>query len=175
MATEIERKFLVRNIPEALKHAISCKYVYQAYISTDEERCVRVTHTKAEMQKAIVPSEHYYLCIKGKLDGISRPEFEYEISKEDAYGLFKLAQCSVRKHRYYIPFQGHMYELDIFDSEHSGLCIAEIELKSEDEVFQKPSWLGAEVTDDPSYYNLNIALLEKKSKRPYEDIKENYA
>ena len=74
-----------------------------------------------------------------------------------------MAQCSVRKHRYYIPFQGHMYELDIFDSEHSGLCIAEIELKSEDEVFQKkPSWLGAEVTDDHLITILNIALLGKK-------------
>lgn len=62
MATEIERKFLVRNIPEALKHAISCKYVYQAYISTDEERCVRVTHTKAEMQKAIVPHVLHIQC-----------------------------------------------------------------------------------------------------------------
>ena len=178
MATEIERKFLVTQVEKAISQAVGSKYVYQAYLSTDPDRTVRITHTKPAfngIRNLIEESEKYYLCIKGKLIGASRPEYEYKITKEDFEGLLLMSQCSLEKIRYYIPCGNHTYELDYFLGANSGLVIAEIELKSEDEQFIKPSWLGKDVTDDLNYYNLNIAMKNLQANHGYGNLKENYA
>jgi len=88
---------------------------------------------------------------------IGRDEWEFEIPFSDAKEMIKLCLpgCIV-KTRYHIPSGKHMFEVDVFHGRNDGLIIAEIELVSEDDAFEKPEWLGAEVTGDPAYYNSNL-------------------
>jgi CYTH domain-containing protein len=106
-----------------------------------------------------VAGEQACLTVKGLSKGISRAEFEYEIPVDDAEQLLKL--CSgplIQKHRYNILYRGNQWEVDEFSGENAGLVIAEIELQHEDQSFEKPSWLGKEVSNDPRYFNANLAL-----------------
>ncbi len=158
MAQEIERKFLVKS--EAFKRqATKATRIVQGYLSSVPERTVRVR----------IKGEKGYLTIKGigNESGASRFEWETEISKEDAEKLLKICEPGViDKTRYLVPVGNHTFEVDEFYGENEGLILAEVELQSEDEEFQKPDWLGEEVTGDVRYYN---AMLMKN---PYRNWKE---
>ena len=148
MAQEIERKFLVLSM--AFKNeAFQKTHIIQGYLSLVPERIVRVR----------IKGVSAFLTIKGvaNVGGLSRFEWEKEIDFKDAEELLKLCESGViDKIRYEIKAGQHIFEVDEFIGENSGLVIAEIELKDEDEAFDKPSWLGKEVTNDSKYYNTNL-------------------
>ncbi|MCW2118310.1 CYTH domain-containing protein [Flavobacterium sp. 7A] len=142
---EIERKFLVTS-EDFKKEAFSEKRIKQGYLSSIPERTVRV-RTKGNKG---------FLTIKGasSASGMSRFEWEKEITIEEAEKLLLLCEKGcIDKTRYEIKFKGKTYEVDEFYGENEGLIMAEIELLSETETFEKPLWLGQEVTTDPRYYN----------------------
>lgn len=152
---EIERKFLVKNSCfETL--ATAKKKIAQGYLNTAPERTVRIR----------IANEKAYLTIKGKGNesGMTRFEWEKEIAIEEASALLLLCEKGViEKTRFEIPVENHLYEVDVFYGENEGLVIAEIELSSEQEAFQKPDWLGTEVTNDERYYNAYL------SKNPFKN------
>ncbi|WP_430399594.1 CYTH domain-containing protein [Flavobacterium sp.] len=142
---EIERKFLVAS-NEYLKSFTKQNRVVQGYLSSDPKRTVRVR----------LKGENGYLTIKGESNesGLSRFEWEREISYTDAENLLNLCEKGViDKIRYEVIVGIHVYEVDVFTKDNEGLVIAEIELKDENESFEKPIWLGEEVTNDIRYYN----------------------
>jgi CYTH domain-containing protein len=145
MGIEIERKFLVAG--DAWRAAPAVAYA-QGYLNRDKQRTVRVR----------VVQRQAWLTIKGASAGAVRAEFEYEIPVADAEQL--LALCDgpiVRKLRRKLEHAGHVWEIDEFQGDNAGLVVAEIELPAEDAPFQRPAWLGAEVTHDPRYFNSNLA------------------
>lgn len=154
MAKEIERKFLVKeSIIETLKSA-SSSYCSQTYLSSDEEKVVRVR----------VLGNKGFITIKSKVVGISRHEFEYEIPLDDAKQMIDLFGFKViEKTRYLIPVNNHTWEVDVFEGQNKGLIIAEIELESEEEEFAIPNWVSEEVTGDVKYYNNNLQNLPYSS------------
>jgi CYTH domain-containing protein len=151
---EIERKFLV--LSEAFKkEAFQHTRIVQGFLNTDPERTVRVR----------IRGEKAYLTVKGISNeaGTIRTEWEKEIDVSEAEKLIKLCEESViEKERYEVQVGDHVFEVDEFFGKNSGLIIAEIELSSENERFEKPSWLGKEVTGDIKYYNSQL------SKKPFE-------
>jgi adenylate cyclase len=142
---EIERKFLV--ISDEFKSlAHKQNRIIQGYLSAIPERTVRVR----------VKGEKGYLTIKGASNqsGMSRFEWEKEIPVEEAKELLKLCEKgTIDKSRYEVKIGNHIFEIDEFYGKNKGLLLAEIELNSEAEYFEKPSWLGEEVTKDNRYYN----------------------
>jgi len=146
---EIERKFLVKgNFIGQAKESLD---IIQGYLSLDKARTVRVR----------IQNEKAFLTIKGKTNasGLSRFEWEKEIDTKEAKELLKLAiGSSIEKIRYRIPIGNHIFEVDVFSGENKGLILAEVELQSESEAFEKPKWLGKEVSGDPRYYNANLVL-----------------
>lgn len=154
MAKEIERKFLVRG--EYKSQACASFRIMQGYLSSVPERTVRIR----------LKNERGYLTIKGKSNasGISRYEWEREISAAEARELLTLCEPGIiDKTRYLVPVGRHMFEVDEFYGKNRGLVLAEIELREEDEIFEKPEWLGEEVTGNPLYYN---AVLREKEAMP---------
>lgn len=147
---EIERKFLVhREIWEQQIKPVP-KIIKQGYLSTTPECTVRV-RTK---------NDQGFITIKGKTVGISREEFEYEIPIDEATQLLEqFTTKSIFKKRYEIDYKGKTWELDEFEGRHAPLILAEIELNSEDEEFELPSWIAEEVSDDPAYFNSNLVQL----------------
>lgn len=146
MNIEIERKFLLKN-DSWKKNSVGIHYV-QGYLNNAEENTFRVR----------IAGERAFLTIKSKSEGISRKEFEYEIPPEDARELLKLSQTPViEKIRYKIEYAGKYWEVDEFLGENKGLYVAEIELGSEDESFEKPEWIGKEVSGEKRYYNSHLA------------------
>lgn len=146
MGKEIERKFLVKS--DEWKSLAKGKYYRQGYLSTVKERVVRVRTI----------DDKGYLTIKGVTTGISRSEFEYEIPADDA-NLMLDNLCEkpiIEKYRAKVPQGDLVWEIDEFHGENEGLVIAEIELQSEDQQFEKPSWIGEEVSGDPKYFNSNL-------------------
>lgn len=145
MGTEIERKFLVKQ--GAWRDASATRY-RQGYLSTDKERTVRVRTI----------SDKAYLTIKGITVGASRTEFEYEIPVMDAEEMLDnlCEKPLIEKNRYMVEVGALTWEVDEFFGENEGLIIAEIELQSEDQPFDKPDWVTEEVTADPRYYNANL-------------------
>ena len=149
MAKEIERKFLVsgefrQDSPESYR-------IMQGYICSDPDRTVRVR----------VRGDKGFLTIKGRgsEDGLSRYEWEKEIPVTAAVELMALCGSGViDKTRYLVPFGKHTYEVDVFHGANEGLVLAEIELSDEQEAYEKPSWLGEEVTGDVRYYNSMLNL-----------------
>lgn len=142
---EIERKFLVSaSFKESL---IRSEQIVQGYVSSRKGRTVRVR----------MYGDKAFLTIKGPSDtgGLARFEWEREISPEDAKQLFSICEPGIiDKVRNLVKGpDGHIWEVDEFHGENEGLVMAELELKSEDETFEKPSWLGEEVTGDRRYYN----------------------
>ena len=142
MGMEIERKFLVHDAPfETWGRGVK---IEQGYLARGQEATARVRTfgTKG------------FLTIKGKTIGISRQEFEYEIPLKEAQALLKLCEGGIIiKRRWHVKFESHTWEIDRFEGNNAGLIIAEIELETENELFIKPNWLGAEVSDDPRYFN----------------------
>ena len=144
MAVEIERKFLVDG--EFRHIAESSVRVVQGYLSSVPERTVRVR----------VYGDRGFITIKGigSSSGMSRFEWEKEISCEEAMSLLEICEAGViDKTRYIVRVGDHVYEVDEFHGDNEGLVVAEIELSSEDESFVRPDWLGREVTGDSRYYN----------------------
>ena len=144
MANEIERKFLVKGDFKA--EAKDSLRITQGYLSSVPERTVRVR----------IKGDKGYLTIKGigNESGASRYEWEQEIPVSDVKELLDLCEPGIiDKTRYHVNSAAHMFEIDEFYGDNEGLTVAEVELESEDEVFEKPSWLGAEVTGDVRYYN----------------------
>jgi adenylate cyclase len=154
MATEIERKFLVQGTQWRNETGTRIK---QGYLNRDKARTVRVR----------VRGDQAFLTVKGLTQGASRAEFEYEIPLADAEELLKLSDGPlIEKTRYVVVHDGSKWEVDEFQGDNSDLVVAEIELRSKDEQFSRPAWLGREVTDDNRYYNSSLAS------HPYRDWRE---
>jgi adenylate cyclase len=144
---ETERKFLVKG--EFRHLAVQHYEILQRYLSIDPEKSVRIR----------ISGDSALLTIKGKpkKNSISRDEWEIPVPVKDAEEIMKLClPGKIVKTRYVIPCTKHKYEVDIFHDKNEGLVIAEIELSSENEQFEKPHWLGEEVTGRPEYYNVNL-------------------
>jgi adenylate cyclase len=146
---EIERKFLVKN--ETYKsESIKKQLITQGYLSSDPKRSVRIR----------ICEQNAYITIKGQTSesGTSRYEWEKEINIEDAKQLMLLCREGVvTKIRHLIPLKNHTFEVDEFLKDNSGLVIAEIELSNENEDFERPRWLGKEVTGIKKYYNSQLS------------------
>ena len=146
---EIERKFLVSS--DAFKNdALRKNHIAQGYLNSAPERTVRVR----------IKGDTGYLTIKGKSNetGLSRFEWENEIPFAEAKALLLLCEKGIiEKNRYEVPVGKHLFEVDEFFGENEGLLLAEVELQSESEFFEKPNWLGNEVTQDQRYYNSYIS------------------
>ncbi|OCB77417.1 CYTH domain-containing protein [Flavobacterium crassostreae] len=146
---EIERKFLVNSA--AFKElAYAEKRIKQGYLSSVPERTVRVR----------IKDNRGFLTIKGasSASGMSRFEWEKEIAILEAESLLLLCEKGIiDKTRYEVNFGGHLFEIDVFYGLNDGLVVAEIELQSELEHFEKPLWLGKEVTNDARYYNAYLS------------------
>jgi adenylate cyclase len=146
---EIERKFLVTS-DNYKKEAFSQKRIAQGYLSSVPERTVRVR----------IKGDKGFLTIKGASNetGMSRFEWEKEIPADEAKKLLLLCEKGIiDKTRYEIKIGNHVFEVDEFYGDNEGLIIAEIELSSENELFEKPAWLGKEVTNDNRYYNASLS------------------
>ena len=145
MGKEIERKYLLEgNDWKSLGKGTPFR---QGYLNTQKERVVR----------ARTMGEKAALTIKGITVGATRLEFEYDIPFDDCQQLLGLCeQPLIEKTRYKIEFSGLMWEVDEFHGVNKGLVVAECELESEDQLIDKPSWVGEEVTDDARYYNSNL-------------------
>lgn len=152
---EIERKFLV--VSDAFIHeAFAKKRIVQAYLNSNPERTVRIR----------IKEDKGFLTIKGKgnATGTTRLEWETEIPLQDAEKLLTICESGlIDKIRHEVKVGNHMYEVDVFVGENEGLIVAEIELQSEDETFEKPSWIGKEVTNDERFYNAYLSVKPFKS------------
>jgi CYTH domain-containing protein len=152
---EIERKFLVLS-DDFINESFAKKRIVQAYLNSNPERTVRVR----------IKEDKGFLTIKGKGNstGTTRLEWEKEISFEEAEKLLLICESGViDKIRHEVKVGQHVFEVDVFAGENTGLLLAEIELQSEDEAFEKPIWLGKEVTNDERYYNAYL------SKNPFKN------
>jgi adenylate cyclase len=148
---EIERKFLVVS-NDFIKESFSKKRIVQAYLNSNPERTVRIRIKEAKG----------FLTIKGlgNETGLTRLEWETELALSEAEQLLTICESGIiDKIRHEVKVGNHIYEVDVFSGENEGLIMAEIELLSEEEIFEKPHWLGEEVTNDERYYN---AYLSKK-------------
>ena len=159
MAIEIERKFLVKN--DGFKsESIKEKRITQGYLSSVPERTVRVR----------IKGEKGFLTIKGmgNESGATRFEWEKEISVKETKELLKICEPGIiDKTRYNVKHGDHIFEVDEFYGDNEGLTVAEVELSSEDEKYDKPDWLGEEVTGDIKYFNSMLM------KNPYSSWKNN--
>ncbi|NCC70780.1 CYTH domain-containing protein [bacterium] len=151
---EIERKFLIINeLWDKIEKPDGEIYI-QGYIQNKSGKTVRVR----------VAGNKGWLTIKGSSKGITRYEFEYNIPHEDAkIMLEQFTKNRIIKNRYKINYKGHLWEVDEFKGDNNGLILAEIELKSEDEYFEIPDWIGKEVSGEKYYYNAYL------SKHPYKN------
>lgn len=147
---EIERKFLVH--ADKLPPLPSPLIIKQGYIPT-QNATVRIR----------LSNDNAFLTLKGRAKGLTRSEFEYAIPLDDANAMLEelCMQPYIAKKRYLVTYGEHTWELDIFEGENKGLIVAEIELESEDEKFEKPEWVAEEVSSDPRYRNAALV------KHPY--------
>lgn len=154
MATEIERKFLIRD-DRWRQQADAGQRIAQGYLIGARDASVRVR----------IEGDQANLNIKSATLGIYRQEYEYPIPLEDAREMLDnlCEKPVIDKVRYHVSHAGHLWEIDVFEGENAGLVVAEIELDSEDEAFEQPDWLGEEVSDDVRYYNVSLV------KHPYKD------
>ena len=148
MAQEIERKFLVKD-DSYRQLADSKSRIKQGYICSARGRTVRVR----------IRDKEGFLTIKGPSDesGLSRYEWERQIPLHEAEELMKLCEPGlIDKPRYLVNFDNHTFEVDEFYGDNEGLVVAEVELKYEDESYEKPHFIGQEVTGDVRYYNSSL-------------------
>ncbi len=152
MGIEIERKFLVEG--DAWRVGASPSRIVQGFLSRDPERIVRVRLRDGEA----------FLTIKGKGSGLARVEVEVAIPAEEARQLLPLCLPPlIEKTRHLVTWAGHLWEIDEFYGDNAGLVVAEVELAAEDEIFERPPWLGREVSEDFRYSNAAL------SERPWRD------
>lgn len=150
MAQEIERKYLV-NTDSYKTMAVASRHIVQAYLSTSPDATVRLRIIDLKA----------YITVKSRTHGFRRGEWEYEIPVEDAREMIEQCNLSevIEKTRYYVDFDGHTWEIDEFGGRLAGLVLAEIELRSPDEHFTIPPFIGLEVTGDSRYYNSVLTTL----------------
>ncbi len=149
MGIEIERKFLPAG--DGWRKVAGKGILYrQGYLSDDKERVVRIR----------TAGNRGYLTVKGKTAGMTRVEYEYEIPEQDCIEMLEMLALKpiIEKRRFTIKQSGTVWEVDEFSGENSGLIVAEVEIKSEDQQLVKPEWIGKEVTGDPRYYNSNLII-----------------
>ena len=148
MAVEIERKFLVADIGADAAWRTAPGVAYgQGYLNQDKERTVRVR----------IAGNVAYLTIKGVSVGVTRAEFEYPIPVTDAEALLLLCDGPlIEKTRHVLQHAGTTWEVDVFAGDNAGLVVAEVELQSESQEFEKPDWLGLEVTHEDRYFNSKL-------------------
>lgn len=159
MATEIERKFLLSN-DSWRAQADAGSTMRQGYL-TD----LSAEHGQKSSIRVRIAGAQANLNIKSATLGITRQEYEYSIPLADAHALLdSLAHGPlIEKTRYHVTHGAHTWEIDVFAGDNQGLVVAEIELGAEDEAFERPAWLGDEVSDDPRYYNVCLV------KHPFKD------
>ena len=148
MGVEIERKFLVAD--DSWRGLVAAsRPLRQGYLAVDGGNTVRVR----------TDGQHAWLTVKGRGEGIRRPEFEDEIPANEADDMLALCRGRlVEKTRHLVECHGHRWEVDEFRGANAGLTVAELELDDDTEVFSKPAWLGEEVTTDPRYLNASLAV-----------------
>jgi adenylate cyclase len=154
MGTEVERKFLV--VGEAWREQVTdAVHIVQGYLARPD-----AAHPGAATVRVRTKGPRAFLTIKGPTAGIARSEFEYEVPVEDARAMLEqLAQGPVvDKVRHLVPVCSHVWEVDVFAGDNAPLVMAEVELAGPDEPFDLPEWAGRDVSDDPRYYNANLAL-----------------
>lgn len=146
MGKEIERKFLV--VDESFKSlATSSGRISQGYLSDNPDRVVRVR----------IYGDRGYLTVKSRNVGAERKEWEFEIPADEAAEMLAICCRVVEKTRYIVPADnGLKWEVDVFGGRNEGLVVAEIELPAPDTRFERPSFVGEEVTGNPAYYNSNL-------------------
>ena len=146
MAKEIERKYLVKG--DAWRKLAQGVHYRQGYLNSTKERTVRI---RTVGEKAVI-------TVKGPTIGVTRMEFEYPIPFSDCVTMLEnlAEQPIIEKTRYIIPMGSFTWEIDEFFGAKAGLIVAEIELPSEDTPFEKPDWIGEEVSGDPRYFNSNL-------------------
>jgi adenylate cyclase len=155
---EIERKFLVVS-DDFKSEAFKKTRLVQGYLNSHKERAVRV-RLKGDLG---------FLTVKGpsSKNGLSRFEWEKEISANEAKELLNLCESGIiDKIRYEVKLKNHIFEIDEFFGDNEGLVVAEVELKDENETFEKPKWLGEEVTGNPKYYNSQLSQKPFKTWKP---------
>jgi adenylate cyclase len=146
MGIEIERKFLIKD--DSWRALAKGTQYRQGYLNSAKERTVRVRTI----------NDKGFLTIKGITTGATRAEYEYEIPHAETVAMLDelCEKPLIEKNRYKIEFEGLIWEVDEFFGENQGLIVAEVELESEDQQFEKPEWTGEEVTGDPKYFNSNL-------------------
>ena len=144
MATEIERKFLILN-QDWQEYTKSELHIVQGYLATNEFNSTRIR----------IQNDKANINIKSATLGITRTEFEYSIPVDDARLMLDdlCIKPVIEKTRFTVEHMNHTWEIDVFSGDNEGLIVAEIELSSPDEAFEKPSWIGEEVSNDARYYN----------------------
>lgn len=162
MGREIERKYLVTG--SQWRDLVTDRdAIVQGYLSTDPDRTVRVRRQ----------GDRATLTVKGRNDGPERAEFEYEIPLADVGELLDLCvQPVVEKVRHLVEVDGDTWEIDEFAGANEGLVLAEVEVEDADVVPEPPSWIDADVTGDPRYYNVN--LVDEPQPRTRADIGEDH-
>lgn len=157
MSYEIERKFLVEG--DFKRFAQSSNHIMQGYIYSDRNKSVRVR----------LKGNKGYLTVKSNIsdDSLIRNEWEYEVPAEDINEMLRLCSQIIEKTRYNVDYNGFLLEIDEFYGDNEGLIVAEIELAFENQLFDKPSFLGKEVTGDSRYLNSEL------TKNPYCNWKES--
>ena len=147
MSLEIERKFIVQKCVD-FENLSTKKYeISQGYLSSDPDMTIRLR----------IKNEKAFLTIKTRNEGPIRKEWEYELPVDDAREIFNNTKIPLlTKVRYEIPYENHIWEIDVFKGELEGLILAEIELSCVNETFSVPDFIGEEVTDDARYYNSNL-------------------
>jgi CYTH domain-containing protein len=150
---EIERKFQVDPDKWSKEPKPAGILYHQGYLCIDDQKVIRV-RTAGSIG---------FFTIKGSSESFSRPEFEYEIPLDSAKQLLELfAKYHVEKIRYKIFYKGHIWDVDEFLGDNEGLIMAEVELSTFEEFVELPEWIREEVTQDPKYYNSNLAQLPYK-------------
>ena len=144
MATEIERKFLILN-QDWQEYTKSELHIVQGYLATNEFSSTRIR----------IQNDEANINIKSATLGVTRTEFEYSIPVDDARLMLDnlCIKPVIEKTRFTVKHMDHTWEIDVFSGDNEGLIVAEIELSSADEDFEKPSWIGEEVSNDTRYYN----------------------
>lgn len=144
MATEIERKYLIKE--DILILPAKGNRIVQGYLWSEKGKSMRIRMTK----------DKGFLTIKTGTNPLSRLEYEYEIPLTDAEDLLGQCEKKIEKTRFIIEYANMNWEVDVFEGKNKGLVMAEIELESENQEFEKPEWLGLEVTQDKRYLNVNL-------------------
>jgi adenylate cyclase len=145
---EIEYKFLVKDDSWRLTAGAGVLY-RQGFLASDDTGMVRVSLTDTAS----------WLTIKRAQSPLRRLEYEYPLPRNEAEEMFNEACLpgKIQKQRYRLPYAGHDWEIDVFEADNAGLVVAEIELSDEGEAFERPGWLGDDISTDARYFAMNLA------------------